>query len=121
MQELIEITSSGNQQWRRSFELAFKIPISAERKAHDVVKCDLYHYRRVYHYKYIFQNFKQSDSYRSNNPAVVPSYQQGRPKRTVLHCLHRRAKSNKVTQSIVMIKVIDDGKFEVQGKNNNIL
>jgi len=67
------------------------------------------------HYKYIFQNFKQSDSYRSYNPAVVPSYLQGRPKRTVLHCLHRRAKSNKVTQS--MIKVIDNGKFEVQGKN----
>jgi len=26
------------------------------------------------HYKYVFQNFKQSDSYRSYNPAVVPSY-----------------------------------------------
>ena len=67
------------------------------------------------HYKYIFQNFKQSNSYRSYNPAVVPSYLQGRPKRTVLHCLHRRATSNKVTKS--MVKIIDDGKFEVQGKH----
>lgn len=67
------------------------------------------------HYKYIYQNFKQSDLYRSYNPAVVPSFLQGRPKSTVLHCLHRQAKSNKFTES--MVKIISEGKFEVQGKN----
>jgi len=65
------------------------------------------------HYKYIYRNFKQSDLYRSYNPAVVPSYLQGRPKPTILHCLHRQASSNKFTNS--MVKSTDNGKFEVQG------
>ena len=30
----------------------------------------------VVHYKYVFKNFKQSDLYRSYNPAVVPEYLQ---------------------------------------------
>ena len=67
------------------------------------------------HYKYVFQNFKQLALYRSYNPAVVPPYLQGCPKSTVLHCLHRRASSNKITE--VMIKALDEGKFEVQGKS----
>ena len=66
------------------------------------------------HYKYIYQNFKQSDLYRSYNPALVPSFLQGRPKSTILHCLHRQAKSNKFTES--MIIMINEGKFELQGK-----
>ena len=67
------------------------------------------------HYKYVYQNFKQSDLYRSYNPTVVPSYLQGRPKSTVLHCLHRIASSNKITDC--MIKIIDEGRFEVLGKH----
>ena len=67
------------------------------------------------HYKYVFQNFKQSALYRSYNPAVVPTYLQGRPKSTVLHCLHRKASSNKITEA--MIKALDEGKFEVLGKS----
>jgi len=67
------------------------------------------------HYKYVYQNFKQSDLYRSYNPTVVPSYLQDRPKSTVLHCLHRKASSNKITDS--MIKVIHEGIFEVLGKH----
>ena len=49
------------------------------------------------YYKYVYQNFKESNLYRSYNPAAVPSYLQGRPKSTVLHCLHRKACSNKIT------------------------
>ena len=52
------------------------------------------------HYKYyVFRNFKQSDIYRSYNPTVVPSYLHGRPKQTILHCLHRQASINKFSQS----------------------
>ena len=65
------------------------------------------------HYKYIYKNFKQSDLYRSYNPAVVPSYLQGHPKPTILHCLHRQASGNKFTSS--MVKTSGSGKFEVQG------
>jgi len=65
------------------------------------------------HYKYIYRNFKQSDMYRSYNPAVAPSYLQGRPKPTILHSLHRQASSNKFTNS--MVKSTNIGKFEVQG------
>lgn len=68
------------------------------------------------HYKYIYQNFKQSDMYRSYNPAVVPSYLQGRPKATILHCLHRQAKSNKFTEEDVYSSE-EEGKFTVQGKS----
>ena len=65
------------------------------------------------HYKYIYKNFKQSDLYRSYNPAVVPPYLQGCPKPTILHCLHRQASGNKFTSS--MVKTSGSGKFEVQG------
>ena len=40
-----------------------------------------------------------NDIYRSYNPTVVPSYLHGRPKQTILHCLHRQASSNKFSQS----------------------
>ena len=64
------------------------------------------------HYKYIYENFKQCDLYRSYNPAVVPSYLQGRAKPTILHCLNRQALGNKFTSSIV--RTSSSGKFEVQ-------
>ena len=51
------------------------------------------------HYKYVFKNFKQSELYRSYNPSIVPDYLQGRPKQTILHCLHRQASSNKFVAS----------------------
>ena len=54
-------------------------------------------------YKYVFRNFKQSDLYRSYNPSVVPSYLQGRPKQTILHCLHRQASSNKFVKAVLLI------------------
>ena len=66
------------------------------------------------HHKYIYHNFKQSDLYRSYNPAVVPAFLQGRPKATILHCLHRQAKSNTLTERDVTS--LEDGKFKVKGK-----
>ena len=65
------------------------------------------------HYKYIYKNFKLSDLYGLYNPAVIPSYIQGHPKPTILHCLHRQASGNKITSS--MVKASGSGKFEVQG------
>ena len=59
------------------------------------------------HYKYIYKNFKLSDLYGLYNPAVIPSYIQGHPKPTILHCLHRQASG--------MVKTSGSGKFEVQG------
>ena len=53
--------------------------------------------------KYVFQNFKQSALYKSYNPAVAPTNLQGRPKSTVLHCLHRKASSNKITEAMIML------------------
>ena len=64
------------------------------------------------HYKYVFKNFKQSDIYRSYDPTVVPTYPQGCPKQTILHCLHRQASSNKFSQSDVT--QMNPGKFEVK-------
>ena len=69
------------------------------------------------HYKYVFKNFKQSDMYCSYNPSVVPSYLQGRPKETILHCLHRQAASNKFAREDV-VHVHSDN-FEVQGKKGS--
>lgn len=67
-------------------------------------------------YKYVFRNFKQSDLYRSYNPSVVPVYLQGRPKQTILHCLHRQASSNKFSKSDVTQLAAHLGTFEVKGK-----
>jgi len=66
------------------------------------------------HYKYVFKNFKQSDIYRSYNPSVVPTYLQGRPKQTILHCLHRQASSNKFSQADITQMNPNYGKFEVK-------
>ena len=55
----------------------------------------------------------KSDLYRLYNPAVVPSYLQGRPKPTILHCPDRPASGNKFTSS--MVKTSGSGNFEVQG------
>ena len=71
------------------------------------------------HYKYVFKNFKQSDLYRSYNPAVVPEYLQGRPKQTILHCLHRLASSNKFSHSDVSQVAPNSGKFTVKSKKGS--
>ena len=71
------------------------------------------------HYKYVFKNFKQSDLYRSYNPSVVPEYLQGRPKQTILHCLHRLASSNKFSHLHVTQVNPNCGKFEVKGNKGN--
>ena len=62
-----------------------------------------------------FKNFKQSDLYRSHNPSIVPDYVQGRPKQTILHCLHRPASSNKFASSDVIEVSPGLLKFEVKG------
>ena len=67
------------------------------------------------HYKYVFKNFKQSELYRSYNPSIVPDYLQGRPKQTILHCLHRQASSNKFASSDVIQISPGLPKFEVKG------
>ena len=69
------------------------------------------------HNKYIYQNFKQSGMYRTYNPAIVPDYLQGRPKATILHCLHRQAKSNAIADADVS-SLEDKGRFSVKGKGS---
>ena len=67
------------------------------------------------HYKYVFKNFKQSELYHSYNPSIVPDFLQGRPKYTILHCLHRQASSNKFASSDVVQTNPNLPKFEVKG------
>ena len=71
------------------------------------------------HYKYVFQNFKQTTLYRAYNPAVVPPYLQSKPKSTILHCLHRKSKSLKYSDSDVKEVDMVRGIFEVKGKNTD--
>ena len=66
---------------------------------------------------HIYKNFKQSDLYRSYNPAVVPSYLQGCPNPTILHCLNRQASGNKFTSS--MVKPSGSGMSEIQGNKKS--
>ena len=68
------------------------------------------------HYKYVFKDFKQSDLYRSYNPAVVPEYLQGQ---TILNCLHRLASSNKFSHSDVSQVAPNSGKFTVKSKKGS--
>ena len=71
------------------------------------------------HYKYVFQNFKQTSLYRVYNPVVVPKYLQCRPKSVILHCLHRKSKSLKYTGSDVSEVDASIGIFEVKGNSQN--
>ena len=69
------------------------------------------------HYKYIFMNFRQTSLYRTYNPSVVPAYLQGRPRTTILHCLHRKASSNKFSSNDIHDVDRRVGVFEVHGKS----
>jgi len=69
------------------------------------------------HYKYVFQNFKQTNLYRAYNPVIVPDYLQCRPRSVILHCLHRKSKSLKYAISDVTEVDASIGKFEVKGKS----
>lgn len=71
------------------------------------------------HYKYMFQNFKQTSLYRAYNPAVAPKYLQCRPKSVILHCLHCKSKSLKCTGSDVSEVDASIGVFEVKGKSQS--
>ena len=70
------------------------------------------------HYKYVFQNFKQTNVYRAYNPVVVPEYLQCRPKSIILHCLHCKSKSMKYVDSDIKEVDLTSGIFEVKGKCN---
>ena len=62
-------------------------------------------------------NFRQTSLYRTYNHSVVPTYLQGRPRSTILHCLHRKASSNKFCCNDIHDVDRQVGVFEVKGKN----
>ena len=61
--------------------------------------------------KYIFENYKLSEDYRSYSD-TIPSYLKGRPRSVILHCLQRKLKSHKF--SVEDITSLGDGNFEVR-------
>ena len=69
------------------------------------------------HYKYIFMNFRQTSLYRTYIHSVVSTYLQGKPRSTILHCLHRKASSNKFCCNDIHDVDRQVGIFEVKGKN----
>jgi len=106
-------TSNGAEALNRLLKYQF-LPRKRQMTLSNIICAIIEEFIPALNYKYIYQNFKQSDLYRSYNPAVVPSFLQGQPKSTNLHCLHRQANSNKFTKSL--IKMISEGNFEAQGK-----
>ena len=66
------------------------------------------------HYKYVFKNFKQTSFNRSYNLSVVPPYLQGRPRGTILHCIHRKASANKYVDSDISDIDLQAGIFGVK-------
>lgn len=81
-----------------------------------IITCITEEFLPALHHKYVYLNFKQSELYRSYKPSIVPYFLQGRPKATILHCLHRQAKSNTFTENKIHDLNTDEGKFEVMGK-----
>ena len=62
--------------------------------------------------KSFIEKNKKKKKKQKKKKTVVPTYLQGRPKQTILHCLHRQASSNKFSQSDVT--QMNPGKFEVK-------
>ena len=58
----------------------------------------------------------QTDSLNQTYNPIVPEYLHGRTKATILHCLYRRACSNKYTSNDVRVVNDCSGVFEVKGK-----
>lgn len=63
-------------------------------------------------------NFRQTSLYRTYNHSVVPTYLQGRPRSTILYCLHRKVSSNKFCCNDIHDVDRQLGVFEVKGKNH---
>jgi len=62
-------------------------------------------------------NFRQTSLYRTYNHTVVPTYLQGRQRSTTLHCLQRKASSNKFCCNDIHDVDRQVGVFEVKGKS----
>ena len=64
--------------------------------------------------KYLYLNYSQSSEYRTYK-SFVPDYLKGRPRSTILHCLHRKAKALKYSSDDVIVVDEQLGIFEVKG------
>lgn len=64
---------------------------------------------------YLFNNYKQSNEYRSYK-GIVPDYLQDRPRSVILHCLDRQATSMKFKEEDVEDVDADNGVFKVHSK-----
>lgn len=71
------------------------------------------------HQKYVFQNFRQSQHYRSYN-VNIPAYLQGRPRNVILHCLDRKGSSNKFTSEDIQDIDIQQGLFSVHSSKGRV-
>lgn len=71
------------------------------------------------HRKYVFQNFQQSEHYRSYNENI-PTYLQGCPRNVILHCLDRKGSSNKFTSEDVQEIDAQRGLFSVHGSKDRV-
>lgn len=111
-------TNNGTEALNKLFKYQY-LPRQKRMTLSHIISCIINEFLPALHYKYVFKNFKQSDLYRSYNPAVVPEYLQGRPKQTILHCLHRLASSNKFTHSDVTQAAPNSGNFTVKSNKGS--
>ncbi|XP_065894780.1 uncharacterized protein [Dysidea avara] len=64
------------------------------------------------HRNYVLQNLKGSPMYREYND-VVPNYLHGKPRSVVLHCLERKARSNRYDDEDIVLSD-EDGIFKIK-------
>ena len=60
---------------------------------------------------YLFNNFKQSNVYRTYND-IVPEYLQDRPRNVILHCLDRQATCMKYKETDIVDVDLTSGEFK---------
>ena len=71
------------------------------------------------HYKYMFQNYQMSPTYRSFND-IIPQYLHGCPRPTIFHCLERKSNNRKFNLEHILTKDTEKGVFTIQGSSEYV-
>ena len=66
------------------------------------------------YHKYLYLNYRMSDTYRKYND-FVPEYLQGRPRQVIIHCLDRKSSSRKYTEEDILTRDVLSGHFTFKG------
>ena len=109
-------TNNGTEAQNKLFKYSF-LPRQKKIKLSSVINIIVEQYLPSCKQKYLFRNYQQLSSYRKYS-STVPCYLHNRPRTVIIHCLNRKAKSEKYNSNSVTDIQQDVGIFKVDTGSN---